>query len=114
MNAWPEGWTENTNQAQRTSEPPLPPDLSPRRGAARAGGVPRQQSYASGSGGPGSGGSGYGGGGGGTPRPRVPGSRARKVKLALLGLTVVVLAWSVGTYFWADGKVRREVDLSKV
>ncbi|WP_405729310.1 LCP family protein [Streptomyces sp. NBC_01537] len=116
MNAWPEGWTENTNQAQRTSEPPLPPELSPRRGARAAGGVPRQQAYAhgSGSGGPGSGGNGYGGGGGSGPRPSVPGSRARKVKLALLGLSVVVLAWSVGTYFWADGKVRREVDLSKV
>ena len=116
MNAWPEGWTENTNQAQRTSEPPLPPELSPRRGARATGGVPRQQAYAhgSGSGGPGSGGNGYGGGGGGGPRPSVPGSRARKVKLALLGLSVVVLAWSVGTYFWADGKVRREVDLSTV
>lgn len=120
MNAWPEGWNENTNQAQRTSEPPLPPELSPRRGAARAGGVPRQQAYGSGSGGPGSGGGGNGyggegrGGRGGAPRPRVPGSRARKVKLTLLGLSVVVLAWSVGTYFWADGKVRREVDLSTV
>jgi LCP family protein required for cell wall assembly len=116
MNAWPEGWTENTNQAQRTSEPPLPPNLSPRRGARATAGVPRQQAYAhgSGSGGPGSGGNGYGGGGGGGPRPSVPGSRARKVKLALLGLSVVVLAWSVGTYFWADGKVRREVDLSTV
>ncbi|MDX6352930.1 MAG: hypothetical protein QOF84_7720 [Streptomyces sp.] len=114
MNAWPDGWTENTNQAQRTSEPPLPPELSPRRAAA-SGGVPRQQAYAGGPGGPG--GPGYGGGrpgGGGGARPRVPGSRARKVKLTVLALAVVVLAWSVGTYFWADGKVRREVDLSKV
>lgn len=29
-------------------------------------------------------------------------------------LVVAVVGVSVGTYFWADGKVRREVDLSKV
>jgi LCP family protein required for cell wall assembly len=110
MNAWPSGWSDNsTQQQQRTSEPPLPPELSPRRGAATsaAGGVPRQAVY----GGGGSYGPPTSGGG---RRPRVPGSRARKVKVALVGLAVVVLAVSTGTYFWADSKLRREVDLSQV
>jgi LCP family protein required for cell wall assembly len=31
-----------------------------------------------------------------------------------VSLVVALLAVSIGTYFWADGKVRREVDLNKV
>ncbi|UNS97376.1 LCP family protein [Streptomyces tubbatahanensis] len=63
----------------------------------------------------------YGGGGGrgadrgpagydGRPRP----DWRRRFKWGLITLVVVVLAWSVGTYFWADSKLRREVDLSIV
>ncbi|TKA10075.1 LCP family protein [Actinacidiphila oryziradicis] len=113
MNAWSDGWSDNANspqQRQRTSEPPLPPEMSPRRAAASgAGALPRQQGRASGS-------PGYPGGNGpsGPRRPGVPGSRARKVKITLLALVVALLAVSIGTYFWADGKVRREVDLNKV
>ncbi|MCW2871754.1 LCP family protein [Actinacidiphila oryziradicis] len=113
MNAWSDGWSDNANspqQRQRTSEPPLPPEMSPRRAAASgAGALPRQQGRASG-------GPGYPGGNGpsGPRRPGVPGSRARKVKITLLALVVALLAVSIGTYFWADGKVRREVDLNKV
>jgi LCP family protein required for cell wall assembly len=113
MNAWPDGWSDNANspqQRQRTSEPPLPPEMSPRRAAASgAGALPRQQGHASG-------GPGYPGGNGpsGPRRPGVPGSRARKIKITLLALVVALLAVSIGTYFWADGKVRREVDLNKV
>ncbi|MGW3244203.1 LCP family protein [Streptomyces sp. NPDC001070] len=121
MNAWPDGWSDNRNQRQQqVSEPPLPPELSPRRAAAGSGSVPRQQAYGSGApghGGPG-GGDGYGGGGYGPPstggRTGRPVNRARRVKAGLIGLVVVVLAWGVGTYFWADGKVRREVDLGTV
>ncbi|MFI9105574.1 LCP family protein [Streptomyces fildesensis] len=113
------GWTNEAEQRRRT-EPPLPPELSPRRAAASAGsgsgavgGVPPQPSY-----GGGSGGDGYGppstGGGRGRGSGRRPGSRARIVKFTLLGLVVALLVVSVSTYFWADGKVRREVDLSKV
>ena len=40
------------------------------------------------------------------PRPRV--------RNALIVLLVLVLAWGLGTYFWADSKLRRDVDLSKV
>ncbi|WP_411126005.1 LCP family protein [Streptomyces sp. x-19] len=101
------------------NEPPLPPSLSPRGGS-----VPPQQSRShddgyntgqvyGGGGGRGRGGDGYGGGGDGydaRPRPRW----GRRIKWALITLVVVVLAASIGTYFWADGKLRREVDLSKV
>ncbi|WP_431967738.1 LCP family protein [Actinacidiphila sp. bgisy160] len=122
MNAWPDGWSDNRNQRQQqVSEPPLPPELSPRRAAAAPGSVPRQQAYGSGGpghGGPGGGHDGYGGGSYGPPstggRTSPPGSRKRRVKGVLIGLVVVVAAWSAGTYFWADGKVRREVDLGTV
>lgn len=102
------GWTNETGQRRR-DEPPLPPELSPRRAAAVAGGVPPQPSYDGGAAG---GGYGPPSATGGSTRP--PGSRARKLKATVLTLVLVLLAVSVGTYFWADGKVRREVDLSKV
>ncbi|WP_438487655.1 LCP family protein [Streptomyces sp. S186] len=109
------------------SEPPLPPSLSPRRGGGSA---PRQsQGYSQGYddydsgyntgqvyGGGGRGGRGTGAGGhdgdgySSRPRPRW----GRRIKWTLITLVVVVLAASVGTYFWADGRLRREVDLSKV
>ncbi|MFF3392592.1 LCP family protein [Streptomyces sp. NPDC002669] len=38
----------------------------------------------------------------------------RRIKIGSLALVVVVLAVSIGTYFWADSKLKREVDLSKV
>lgn len=110
MNAWPDGWSDNNTPQQRTSEPPLPPELSPRRAAAGRGGVPRQAAYGSGGGGGGQ----YGPPGTGGGRPRIPGGRARKVKIVLLSLVIAFLAVSIGTYFWADGKLRREVDLSQV
>ncbi|MGW1030045.1 LCP family protein [Streptomyces sp. NPDC002577] len=48
----------------------------------------------------------------GTTRPR-PNWR-RRIKVGSLTLVVVLLAVSVGTYFWADSKLKRDVDLSKV
>ncbi|MEV0376017.1 LCP family protein, partial [Streptomyces sp. NPDC050636] len=44
------------------------------------------------------------------PSPR----RGRKVRRFLISLFVVLLLVAVGTYFWADSKLRKEVDLSKV
>ncbi|MGX2996861.1 LCP family protein [Streptomyces sp. JNUCC 64] len=58
---------------------------------------------------------GRGGGGqhpGGGPRPAP--DWKRRIKLGALTLAVVLLVVSVGTYFWADSKLNREVDLSKV
>ncbi|MFF3325482.1 LCP family protein [Streptomyces sp. NPDC002889] len=38
----------------------------------------------------------------------------RRLKVGSLTLVVVLLAVTIGTYFWADSKLKREVDLSKV
>lgn len=66
-------------------------------------------------------GSGYGGPGRGGFGPGDPGPGGagpvdwgRRIKVGLITLLVVVLVWSVGTYFWADSKLRREVDLGIV
>ncbi|MGW0547611.1 LCP family protein [Streptomyces altiplanensis] len=63
----------------------------------------------------------YGGGrvssGGRGPRPPRGGPApdwGRRIKLGSLTLVVVLLAVSIGTYFWADSKLKREVDLAKV
>ncbi|MFE9662336.1 LCP family protein [Streptomyces sp. NPDC005955] len=66
----------------------------------------------------GSGGRG-GAGDGGQLRPGGGGSRPapdwkRRIKIGSLTLVIVLLVVSVGTYFWADSKLKREVDLSKV
>ncbi|SHM00572.1 LCP family protein [Actinacidiphila paucisporea] len=120
------GWSDDTEQ-RRLSEPPLPPELSPRRAAAASGGVPAQPTRRPAQGDrlppgaipqPGSGGDGYGPpatGGPGAAGPRAPRwSTRRKIGYTALGLVVALLVVSVSTYFWADSKVRREVDLSKV
>ncbi|MGV9314632.1 LCP family protein [Streptomyces sp. NPDC003691] len=75
-------------------------------------------------------GQGYGHGGqgqpggppGGPPGSAPPGSGPyrqppnwrRRIKIGSLVLVGTLLVVSIGTYFWADGKVKREVDLSKV
>jgi LCP family protein required for cell wall assembly len=114
------GWSDDTER-RRLSEPPLPPELSPRRAAAAAGGVPPQQTRRAQPGGlPGGPGGPYGpptpGGQGaqaaGPRRPRW--STRKKIGYTALGLVVVLLVVSVSTYFWADSKVRREVDLGKI
>ncbi|MFF7158890.1 LCP family protein [Streptomyces sp. NPDC008139] len=113
------GWSDDTEQ-RRGAEPPLPPELSPRRAAAAAGGVPPQPVRRPGPAGPGRGG--QGGGGFGPPPPGVTAtgprrprwSTRKKIGITALGLVVALLVVSVSTYFWADSKVRREVDLSKV
>ncbi|HEX5567847.1 MAG TPA: LCP family protein [Streptomyces sp.] len=48
--------------------------------------------------------------GGSAPAP----NWGRRFKVGLVTLVAVLLVWSVGTYFWADSKLRREVDLSVV
>jgi LCP family protein required for cell wall assembly len=54
----------------------------------------------------------YGDGDGAGARPR-PNWR-RRVKWGVITLVTVLVVASVGTYFWADSKLNREVDLSKV
>ncbi|UKY50618.1 LCP family protein [Streptomyces inhibens] len=148
MNEWPNGWSgdqsgnrygRGSNSAEpegarampqvrrdagpgyQRHEPPLPPSMSPRRGAS----VPPQQSqgyddayddgyntgqvYGGGRDGNGYD-DGYGDGRGGRPRPRW----GRRIKWTVITVVVVLAVASVATYFWADGKLRRQVDLSKV
>ncbi|MFF0445482.1 LCP family protein [Streptomyces sp. NPDC004609] len=45
---------------------------------------------------------------------RQPPNWRRRIKIGSLVLVVTFAAVTIGTYFWADSKVRREVDLSKV
>ncbi|MER6261878.1 LCP family protein [Streptomyces sp. NPDC059688] len=94
-------------------------------------GVPQQPSYVDGRGyddGPGhddydSGyntGQVYGGGGPGGPQgaptraPRPAPNWRRRIKWTVITLATVLVVTSVGTYFWADSKLRREVDLGTV
>jgi LCP family protein required for cell wall assembly len=58
------------------------------------------------------GGSGGHGGPGGDPRPR-PNWR-RRIKWTAISLVTVFVVTSVATYFWADSKLHRDVDLSTV
>ncbi|MFE4960612.1 LCP family protein [Streptomyces sp. NPDC056653] len=60
------------------------------------------------------GGRGYGGGDGRYVQGRPAPDWRRRIKIGALTLVVVVLAVSISTYFWADSKLKREVDLSKV
>lgn len=113
-------------QRQRPARPPVPPQAPPPGG--RPGyGVPPQQSQGpdsaydsgyntgqvygrpAGPGGPG----GRPPGGPGRPQGPAPDWRKR-IKVGSIALVSVLLVTGIGTYFWADSQVRREVDLSKV
>ncbi|MEU1317084.1 LCP family protein [Streptomyces tibetensis] len=94
------------------------------------GGVPHQPSYVDGGGyGPGDGydsgyntgqvygspgGRGPGGPGDGGYEPRPAPNWRRRIKVTAITLVTLLVVTSVGTYFWADSKLNREVDLSKV
>ena len=107
---------------QQRPAPPRPRQAPPQYADARYsdghgdragydGGYNTGQVYSGGrGGGPGGGGRGDGGYGSGRPAP----DWRRRIKLGALSLVVVVLAVTIGTYFWADSKLKREVDLSKV
>ncbi|MFF5899539.1 LCP family protein [Streptomyces argenteolus] len=109
---------------RRPTPPQAPPRIPPQQGqgyddGAGAGydsGWNTGQVYGGGQrGGHGSGGHGGGrGGDSGYVQPRPAPNWGRRLKVGALTLVVVVLAVSIGTYFWADGKLKREVDLSKV
>ncbi|MGW0336846.1 LCP family protein [Streptomyces sp. NPDC003011] len=92
-----------------------------------AGGVPQQPSYVNGGegyddgydsgyntghvyGGGGPGGPGSGGGRGPRPAP----NWRRRIKWTAITVATVLIVTTVGTYFWADSKLNREVDLAKV
>ncbi|MFE1556590.1 LCP family protein [Streptomyces sp. NPDC058734] len=115
-------------QPQRPARPPVPPQAPP-PGGRPGQGVP-QQAQGPGSGydsgyntgqvygrpsGPGGPGQRPPGGPGGPVRPQGPAPDWRKrIKIGSIAVVSVLLVTGIGTYFWADSQVRREVDLSKV
>ncbi|MFH9179997.1 LCP family protein [Streptomyces albogriseolus] len=132
MNDWPEAWSDDNRggrygRGRASAQPesarvmrqvrrgrPAPP------GQGAYGGVPQQPQYVDGGydsgyntgqvyggGGGGGGGDGYG------PQRPAPDWR-RRVKWTAITLVTVLLVTTVATYFWADSKLNREVDLSKV
>ncbi|MFF5479294.1 LCP family protein [Streptomyces sp. NPDC012935] len=140
MNDWPQAWSDDNrgNRYGRGSASAQPESArvmrQVRRGQAAPpgqgyGGVPQQQSYVNGQGHGGYADDGYdsgyntgqvyGGGGGGRDgggirEPRPAPNWRRRIKVTTLTLVTVLLVTSVATYFWADSKLNREVDLSKV
>jgi LCP family protein required for cell wall assembly len=95
------------------------------------GGVPQQPSYVDGGGydGPADaydsgyntgqvygspGGGGPGGPGPGMREPRPAPNWRRRIKVTTITLVTVLVVTSVATYFWADSKLNRDVDLSQV
>ncbi|KAF3469628.1 LCP family protein [Streptomyces sp. Tu 3180] len=96
-------------------------------GQGAYGGVPQQPSYVDGRGhgGPDGYDSGYNTGqvygtpgGGGTGRPGGDAGHApdwrRRIKWTAITVATVLVVTTVGTYFWADSKLNRDVDLSTV
>ncbi|QJT02133.1 LCP family protein [Streptomyces asoensis] len=143
MNDWPEGWSDSDRGnryggGSANAQPESPRVMRQvRRGPAappQGAGVPQQPSYVNGQGhgdytnaqntGYDSGyssGEVYGGGGDsggpgglGTRAPRPAPNWRRRIKWTAITVLTVLVVTSVGTYFWADGKLNREVDLSKV
>ncbi len=137
MNDWPQGWSGNNggDRQGRGSASAQPegarvmrqvqrgPGGAP-RSSAPPHGVPPQQSYTDGHGDSGYDGYNTGqvyGGGGGPQGPGPDGRSGRpapdwRKRIKWISITVVTLlvVVSVGTYFWADSKLNRDVDLSKV
>ncbi|MEV0176582.1 LCP family protein [Streptomyces sp. NPDC050803] len=142
MNNWPEGWSDDNRgsgygHGSASAQPESARVMRQvRRGpAAPPGGgqpappygVPSQPSYD----GPGQDGygdydSGYntgqvygsppGGqdGGSGMREPRPAPNWRRRIKWTAITVVTVLVVTTVGTYFWADSKLNRDVDLSKV
>ncbi|MGY6020158.1 LCP family protein [Streptomyces spinosirectus] len=139
MNDWPEAWSDdNRNRYGRGSASAQPDGARAMRQVRRpasgayggsgpsapphGGRVPQQPTYVDGDGhddydsgyntghvyggGPG----GPGGQGGYRPRP----NWRRRIKWTAITLVTVLVVTSVATYFWADSKLHRDVDLSKV
>lgn len=138
MSDWPEGWSGDNGGYGRGSASAQPEGARVMRQVQRGGapggsgrsapprGVPQQQGYDDSYDSYGSSSEGhdgyntgqvYGGGGGqgavGRGSRPAPNWR-RRIKWTAITLVTVLVVVSVSTYFWADSKLKREVDLSKV
>ncbi|MEV8553969.1 LCP family protein [Streptomyces glaucescens] len=138
MNDWPQGTSDDNRGPRygRGSAGAQPEGARVMRQVRRGGraappasgpGVPRQPSYVDGGeGGYDSGyntgqvygtpaGRGPSGPGGSGPRgPRPAPNWRRRIKVTAITLAAVLVVTTVGTYFWADSKLNRDVDLSTV
>ncbi|MFD3731115.1 LCP family protein [Streptomyces sp. NPDC058632] len=144
MNDWPEAWSDDNRgprygQGSASAQPESArvmrqvrrgPAAPPGQGAH--GTVPQQPSYVDGRGHGGDydngyntgqvygspGGGGYGGPGGpgddGRYAQRPAPDWRRRIKVTAITVAAVLVVTTVGTYFWADSKLNREVDLSIV
>ncbi|MFC4494171.1 LCP family protein [Streptomyces ovatisporus] len=119
MNEWPGGW--NDGSRDRYGSPRAHGGVPPQARGGHDAGYGRQPGYYedgytdydSGY----NTGQVYGGQGGYddyAPYDEPPRRRRVRFKTVLISLVVVLLAWSIGTYFWANSKLKREVDLSIV
>ncbi|WP_234042529.1 LCP family protein [Streptomyces marianii] len=125
MNDWPDGYGHGGRGAEpegprvmphvrRRPIPQQPQGYDDRHNAPYDSGYNTGQVYGSPSGG------GHGGQGGhdGYGEPPAYGRPApdwrRRLKVGSITVLVLALGVSIGTYFWADSKMRREVDLAKV
>lgn len=131
MTDWPDGWSDQPRSPQGGGAVPRPeraqvmPHVQrnapprPRGGQHDAPGGPHPGQYRPHPG--------YQDPGHGHPAPpgppydpyddddgRPPPRWGRRIKWTLISLVLVLLVTGVGTYFWADSKLRREVDLSAV
>ncbi|MFJ6633743.1 LCP family protein [Streptomyces sp. NPDC091376] len=128
MNDWPDGYGRGSRgsepegarvmrHVQRRAVPQQPSQGYDEYGTPYDSGYNTGQVYGSPSGG-GHGGQGGHGGPGGYGEPPTYGRPApdwrRRLKVGSIVVVVAVLGVSIGTYFWADSKMRREVDLAKV
>ncbi|MFF3512144.1 LCP family protein [Streptomyces sp. NPDC002573] len=140
MNDWPEAWSDDNrgNRYGRGSGSTQPESARVMRQVRRQpggpggpqaappyGGIPQQPTYDQGYGGydsdyntgqvygtPGGGPQGPGGYGPGPGRPAP--NWGRRIKWTAITLVTLLVVTSVATYFWADSKLHRDVDLSKV
>ncbi|GAA3060303.1 hypothetical protein GCM10020000_49160 [Streptomyces olivoverticillatus] len=129
MNDWPEGRTQDRRERYGRGSTGTEPDgvrtmphvrrtppqqYRPPEGYDSPGG-PDRDGYSTGRvygpGGPSGGGEPHGRG-----RPRRTGAPnwRRRIKIGAIVFITALLAVSVSTYFWADSKMRREVDLGQV
>ncbi|MFE9612697.1 LCP family protein [Streptomyces sp. NPDC006012] len=144
MNDWPEGWSDDNrnNGYGRGSAGERPEGARSMRQVRRGqvpgqggygnpgppappygGGIPQQPSYGDGYGGQQGYDNGYNsgqvygaaGGGPGGPQPYGPERNwRRRIKWTAIVVVSALVVTGVGTYFWADSKLNRDVDLSKV
>ncbi len=132
MNDWPEAWSDDNRggrygRGSASAQPESPRVMRqvrrgrPPSGPGTYGGVPQQPQYVDGRGSGGYDdyntgqvyGGGRGGGDGYGPQRPAPDWR-RRIKWTAITLVTVLFVTTVATYFWADSKLNREVDLSKV